>query len=165
MGKGKGGGRKTTLATMDAPSTAIEQYFNQLINMRLLSQVVVSDRQGNTIVACFGNSSLDATQSNSNPLPSASLGEEEVMMESNVVLSGARCFQNLEQLQAGTPSYISAQYHDAVVVQTMNRNCLLTLVGSRAQGHFVGGLLSLLPQIRATPVYVELENKVEECFQ
>lgn len=141
---------------MDAPGTAVEQYFNQLIHMRLLTQVVVSDKQGNTILACFG----------APPAAGSDGQDEELLMESNVTVSGARYFQNLEQLQLGTPTYITAQYHDAAVVQLMEAcGAMLTLIGSRAKGHFTGGLLSLVPQIRRTPVYMELLRKVEECTQ
>lgn len=170
-------------------STAIEQYFNQLINMRLLTQIVISDRQGNTILTCFGHADGDqggatsdvgrkdqnSSGRNSNAhsghmsvsMTSASPGqtEEEIWVESNVVLSAARCFQNLEQLALGTPRYISAQYHNAVVVQTVDRSCLISLVGSRAHGHCIGGLLSVLSQIRNTSVYNELAVKVQECFR
>lgn len=87
-------------------------------------------------------------------------------MESNVTLSGARCFQNLEQLQLGVPAYIATQYHDAVVVQVMESGgCILTLIGSRSKGHCTGGLLTLLPEIRSSSVYVELLQKVEVCTQ
>ena len=143
---------------MEGPGTAVEQYFNQLIHMRLLSQVVVSDKQGNTILACFGPPASFMNDGDGQ--------EEELPMESNVALSGARDFQNLEQLQLGTPTYITAQYHDAVVVQLMEPGgCILTLLGSRAKGHFTGGLLSLVPQIHRTAVYAELLRKVEDCMQ
>lgn len=146
---------------MEAACTAVEQYFNQLIYMRLLSQVVISDKQGDTVFFCCGPPAAmmgDADAAND--------GQDEEMMESNVTLSGARCFQNLEQLQLGTPTYITAQYHDAVVVQVMEPDtCILTLVGSRAKGHFTGGLLSLVEQIRANPVYSDMLQKVEECVQ
>ncbi|KAG5501813.1 hypothetical protein JKF63_04082 [Porcisia hertigi] len=150
---------------MDAPGTAVEQYFNHLIHMRLLTQVVVSDKQGNTILACF--STPAAMEGDVNGSSGSVDGQEdELPIESNVVLSGARYFQNLEQLQLGTPNYITAQYHDAVVVQLMESGGLiLTLIGSRARGHFAGGLLSLVPQIRSTAVYTELLRKVEECLQ
>lgn len=149
---------------MDGPRTAVEQYFNQLIHMRLLTQVVVSDKQGNTVLACFGPPTAAVQDGDGNALDDGQ--EEEPPMESNVTLSGARYFQNLEQLQLGTPSYITAQYHDAMVVQLMEPGgCILTLIGSRAKGHFTGGLLSLVPQIHRTTVYTELLRKVEECVQ
>lgn len=163
---------------MDAPGTAIEQYFNHLIHMQLLSQVIISDRQGNTILACFGHSpgrdgaggSAAAAASTAGGYGSGGAAgddgtEEDMLMESNVALSGARCYQNLDQLQLGVPSYISAQYHDGVVVQTLDRNCLLSLIGSRSKGHYVGGLLALLPQIQSTDVYREIVEKVDGCFQ
>ncbi|ORC87634.1 uncharacterized protein TM35_000212400 [Trypanosoma theileri] len=149
---------------MEAPATAIEQYFNQLIHMRLLTQVVVSDRHGNSIVACTGDSQM--------PEDSEVATNEDVynndddFIVSNVVISGARCFQNFEQLQLGSPEYISLQYHDNTVVQILDGECcMLTLIGARSQGHCVGGLLVLLPQIRATEAYQELLKKTEECFQ
>ncbi|AYU79656.1 hypothetical protein conserved [Leishmania donovani] len=150
---------------MDAPGTAVEQYFNQLIHMCLLTQVVVSDKQGNTILACFGTPG--AMGGDVNGVSGSGDGQEdELPMESNVTVSGARYFQNLEQLQLGTPTYITAQYHDAVVVQLMEPGgSILTLIGSRAKGHFTGGLLSLVPQIHSTAVYTELLRKVEECTQ
>ncbi|KPA86775.1 hypothetical protein ABB37_00842 [Leptomonas pyrrhocoris] len=157
---------------MDAPGTALEQYFNQLIHMRLLAQVVVSDKQGNTILACFGspdstmNDGAGAGDGNNHNGGGEGQDEEEWQTESNVTVSGARYFQNLEQLQLGTPTYITAQYHDAVVVQLMEPGgCILTLIGSRAKGQFTGGLLSLVPQIRRTTVYTELLRKVEDCMQ
>ncbi|KAG5476628.1 hypothetical protein CUR178_03801 [Leishmania enriettii] len=144
---------------MDAPGTAVEQYFNQLIHMRLLTQVVVSDKQGNTILACFGTPGTAGGGSGGGQ-------EDELPMESNVVVSGARYFQNLEQLRLGIPTCVTAQYHDAVVVQRMESGgAILTLIGSRAKGHFTGGLLSLVPQIHSTAVYAELLEKVEECTQ
>ncbi|AIN99169.1 hypothetical protein LPMP_260550 [Leishmania panamensis] len=150
---------------MDAPGTAVEQYFNQLIHMRLLTQVVVSDKQGNTILACFGTPG--SMGGDVNGISGSGDGQEgEPPMESNVTVSGARYFQNLEQLQLGTPTYITAQYHDAVVVQLMESGgSILTLIGSRARGHCTGGLLSLVPQIHSTAVYTELLRKVEECVQ
>jgi len=158
---------------MEPPGTAIEQYLNHLIHMRLLSQAVVSDRQGNTVLACFGAQpahSPDAdggdNMRNSGAVLDAQQEEEELPMESNVTLSGARCFQNLEQLQLGTPNYIATQYHDAVVVQVVEKGgCILTLIGNRSKGHYTGGLMTLLPQIRSTIVYVELLQKVEMCTQ
>lgn len=161
---------------MDSPGTAIEQFFNHLIHMRLLSQVVLSDRQGNTILTCFGPPPLSVIPSPSDQLDGGygtpdgditadGLGDEEGPMESNVVLSGARCFQSMDQLHLGQPAYISAQYHDAVVVQSLEKCCLLTLIGTRSHGHCVGGLLGLLPQIRRSPVYAELVAKVEDCFR
>ncbi|EAN86753.1 hypothetical protein C3747_4g3547c [Trypanosoma cruzi] len=149
---------------MEGPVTAVEQYFNQLINMRLLTQVVVSDRQGNTIMACFGSSKQPEGQEGAANDGTSGV-DDDLTIESNVVLSGAHCFQNLEQLQLGIPSYISLQYHDATVVQSLDGCCMLTLIGCRSQGHFVGGLLVLLPQIRATPAYRELLEKTQECFQ
>ncbi|KPI85057.1 hypothetical protein ABL78_5895 [Leptomonas seymouri] len=155
---------------MEAPGTAVEQYFNQLIHMRLLTQVVVSDKQGDTILACFEPpaqmmNDSDGTGEGNNNGGSVD-GQEEELMESNVTVSGARYFQNLEQLQLGTPAYITAQYHDAVVVQLMEPGgCILTLIGSRAMGHFAGGLLALVPQIHRTTVYTELLQKVEEFVQ
>ncbi|RNF27280.1 uncharacterized protein Tco025E_00471 [Trypanosoma conorhini] len=149
---------------MEGPVTAVEQYFNQLINLRLLTQVVVSDRQGNTIMACFGSPKLPEGQEGAAHDASYG-GDDDLTIESNVVLSGARCFQNLEQLQLGVPAYISLQYHDATVVQALDGCCMLTLIGCRSQGHFVGGLLVLLPQIRSTEVYQELLSKTQECFQ
>ncbi|CCW64108.1 unnamed protein product [Phytomonas sp. EM1] len=183
------------------PGTAIEQYFNQLIQMGLVSQLVLSDRQGNTILSCFGltpaaptktegipkRGSLNNMMSSAMPNPPPTYGgarnrkdvpveaseedvtntaaEEDMPMESNVVLSGARCFQNLEQLQLGVPLYVSAQYHDAVVVQALDKSCFLTLIGYRSQGHCVGGLLVLIPQIQKSTVYHEIIAKVEKCFQ
>ncbi|GET89415.1 hypothetical protein, conserved [Leishmania tarentolae] len=150
---------------MDTPSTAVEQYFNQLIHMCLLTQVVVSDKQGNTILACFGTPGAMGGGVNGGS-GSGDGQEDELPMESNVTVSGARYFQNLEQLQLGTPTYITTQYHDAVVVQLMEPGgSILTLIGSRAKGHFTGGLLSLVPQIHNTAVYTELLRKVEECTQ
>jgi hypothetical protein len=154
---------------MDSPGTAVEQYFNELIHMCLLTQVVVSDKQGNTVLACFGPpaSALDDGDDGVGGGNGAGdVQEEELQTESNVTLSGARYFQNLEQLRLGTPTYITAQYHDAVVVQLMEPGgCILTLIGSRAKGHFTGGLLSLVPQIHRTKVYTELLRKVEDCVQ
>ncbi|KAG5476360.1 hypothetical protein LSCM1_04062 [Leishmania martiniquensis] len=150
---------------MDAPGTAVEQYFNQLIHMRLLTQVVVSDKQGNTILACFGTPGM-VSGGTGGASGSGDGQEDELPIESNVAVSGARYFQNLEQLRLGTPTHITAQYHDAVVVQLMESGgVILTLIGSRAKGHFTGGLLSLVPQIHSAAVYTELLQKVEECTQ
>ncbi|KAK7201178.1 hypothetical protein NESM_000179200 [Novymonas esmeraldas] len=147
---------------MDPPGTAIEQYFNQLIHMRLLTQVVVSDKEGNTILACFGvPGSTDGGEGRSDGQE-----EEDMPMESNVTVSAARYFSNLDQLQLGVPSYITAQYHDAVVVQVKEPGgAILSLLGSRAKGHFTGGLLALVPQIHSTSVYKELLRMVEKCTQ
>ncbi|CAD2215427.1 hypothetical protein, conserved [Angomonas deanei] len=153
--------------------TAIEQYLNQLINLLLVSQVVISDKQGNTVLACFGSSEKSCITLPDRKGPHA--GEKTLdkpddnadtadMMESNVVLSGSRSFQVMDQLRIPTPRYILSQYHDAVVVQTLDQHCLLTLIGHRSEGHFAGGLLALLPQIRATPAYQEIIHKVSECF-
>ncbi|CCW70200.1 unnamed protein product [Phytomonas sp. Hart1] len=185
----------------NAPGTAIEQYLNQLIQMGLVSQLVLSDRQGNTILSCFGptpsvpakttdeflrgaSSNLTSSAMPNPPLPygggrsgkgmtlepstedlTNAAAEEAMPIESNVVLSGARCFQNLEQLQLGVPLYISAQYHDAVVVQALDKCAFLTLIGYRSQGHCIGGLLTLIPQIRESSVYHEIAAKLEKCFQ
>ncbi|KEG07631.1 hypothetical protein DQ04_09231030 [Trypanosoma grayi] len=146
---------------MEGPGTAIEQYFNRLIDMRLLTQVVVSDRQGNTIVACFGTPQL--AEVGDDVANGDAYAAEDQMMESNVVLSGARCFQSMEQLRLDVPSYISLQYHDDVVVQSLDGCCMLTLIGCRSHGHFVGGLLVLLGQIRASGIYQELLEKTQEC--
>ncbi|KAH9598529.1 hypothetical protein LSM04_002509 [Trypanosoma melophagium] len=149
---------------MEGPAAAIEQYFNQLINMRLLTQVVVSDRQGNSIVACTGDSQIP--EDNEGATNEDAYNTEDDFIVSNVVVSGARCFQNFEQLQLGSPEYISLQYHDNTVVQILDGECcMLTLIGARSQGHYVGGLLVLLPQIRATAAYQELLEKTQECFQ
>lgn len=152
---------------MEAPGTAIEQCFNQLIQLRLLSQVVISDKLGSTILACFGptgNSGGGGSDAASGS-GTETIEDDAMPIESNVVLSGARCYQHLEQLGLGQPSFISAQYHDAMVVQTVNRSVLLTLIGHRSQGHTVGGLLALIPQMEGVAVYQELLRKVEECYQ
>ncbi|SCU71936.1 uncharacterized protein TEOVI_000351800 [Trypanosoma equiperdum] len=151
------------MSTMDVPGTAIEQYFNQLIQMRLLTQVIVSDTRGDTTVACLMGLEHggDAVVSSSED----TYGVAESVMESNVALSGARCFQNLDQLNLGVPLYVSFQYHDDVVVQTLDGCCMLTLIGSRSQGHFVGGLLTLLDQIRSCEAYQELLTQTQLCFR
>lgn len=154
-------------STMDVLGTAIEQYFNQLIHLRMLSQVVVSDRQGNTVLACFG-----PTPGGNGLGPSGASGsamdemeDDSMPIESNVVLSGARCFQHLDQLGLGVPGFISSQYHDAAVVQAVDGSVMLTLIGNRSQGHAVGGLIALIPQIKKAVSYQELLQKVEECYQ
>ncbi|KAG8348105.1 hypothetical protein ERJ75_000869000 [Trypanosoma vivax] len=148
---------------MDGPCTAIEQYFNHLIKMRLVSQIVVSDTQGDTTVACLSSTApVDDTNSSA---PKDEYMTVDPGVESNVVISGARCFQNMDQLNLGTPFYINFQYRDSVVVQAVDGCCILTLIGSRSQGHFVGCLLALLHQIRASVVYQELLTKTQECFQ
>lgn len=140
----------------EVPITAIEQYFNRLIDMQLLSQVVITDKEGCTIIGCFGPFADGEDLS--------SIAEDEIR-ESNVVLSSARCFQNLEQLSLGTPEYISAQYHDAIVLQTQEQNTLLTLIGYRSKGHCLGDLLALLPQIRSNTSFQELMQTVGELLQ
>nr|CCD15384.1 unnamed protein product [Trypanosoma congolense IL3000] len=145
-----------------APGTAIEQYFNELIKMGLLTQVIVSDTRGDTTVACLGSVEHEEVVGSSSE---EAYGVCDNVMESNVAISGARCFQNMDQLDLGLPSYISFQYYDNVVVQTLDGCCMLTLIGCRSQGHFVGGLLSLLDQIRSCEVYRELLAKTQACYR
>ncbi|EPY26874.1 hypothetical protein STCU_01898 [Strigomonas culicis] len=153
---------------MEEPSTAqplILQYYNRLINMRLLSQVVVSDKQGKTILCCFGEPQPSRSDADSELSGGGGNdGEEDMPIESNVVLSGVSTFQMLDQLHLGAPKYISAQYRDTVVVQTMDDTVMLTLIGHRSQGHFVGGLLALLPQMKSNRAYEDLINQVKACF-
>eukprot|EP00796_Vickermania_ingenoplastis_P009179 gene9179-6456_t len=128
--------------------SALEQYFQHLQQLNLLSQALISDGQGATILAVH-----DGTNA---------MNEEAENMESNVALSGVRLFSSLDQLELGRPAYIHAQFHDSVVVHMMEGNIMLTVIGNRSLGHCAGSMISIAKQICAATVY---QDALAECKQ
>lgn len=136
---------------MEPVEYGLEQYLMHLRHLNVVKQVIVSDTQGNTIICALDDVGCDEKESTS--------------YESNVVLSGARFFTILDHLSLGVPSYIHSQFHDAVVVQSLDRACLLTLIGSRAEGHCVGSLLSVMSQLKQSELWSSAVDDLSAVVQ
>lgn len=135
--------------------SALEQYFTHFVHLCLVKQIIISD--------CHGNSILSILE---DPVDDTNVEQADfsASQESNVTLSGARFFASLDQMEMGTPAFIHAQFHNAVVVQLMEGNCLLTVIGARSQGHCVGGILSVAEQIKKSSVYQLALKDIAACM-
>lgn len=129
--------------------TAVEIYFQQLLNAREVSQIIISDLQGRIIMVGAPSSAAD--------------GGEEVLTEgdTNVVISGARAVTNFKGLGLGVPQFIASQFHDSMSVQFVEGASLVTLVGARSQDHCIGGLIALAQNMRtAVAPFRDMVNAV-----
>lgn len=141
-------------ATQESPDTeqrlAIVQFFEHLLALNMVSQIILTDRNGKLILSTF-----DFREENNqyyNPL---------LHEESGVVVSASKLFDALEGLRQKKPACIHAQFHNAIVVQVMEYGVLLTVIGERSKGHFIGGLLSATEKIRTSAVFIDAAKNIE----
>jgi hypothetical protein len=144
---------------MDEQTTAIEAFFHQLIRCREICEVVISNRRGQTVInfdvrsanaSAFHTGSVDEAQ------PPQLGAQDPDARESNAGISGSRAFATLEQLAVAVPVHIAVQYHDNILVQFIDGPCLVSLIGRRSEDQCIGGLISVIPQVRAAHAFREL---------
>lgn len=138
----------------DAPDSeqrlAIEQFFDHLLALNMVSQIILTDRYGRLIFSVFD--ARPPTDKYCNPL---------LFEESNVVVSAGKLFDALEDLRQKMPVYMHAQFHNAIVVQVRECGTLLTVIGERAKGHFMGGVLATVEMIRSSKVFLDAVKRIQ----
>eukprot|EP00758_Cryptobia_borreli_P001070 Tbor_TRINITY_DN1909_c0_g1::TRINITY_DN1909_c0_g1_i1::g.3507::m.3507 len=101
-------------------TTAIEKYFNKLIDANTANSIVLSDIEGKPIIECFGSMDEDGAMQCDGSLPYPSVGTDDycegTQYASNCVISAGKSVAMFKRLQLGVPSYIAAQYHDQICV-------------------------------------------------
>lgn len=115
-------------------ATAVEEYFNKVIDNNEATSAVITDVFGGTVVECFGTKEMD-----------------DSLFASNVVISAQKTVALYEQLRLDIPSIISAQYKEQIVVQHVEEALVVTLIGSSVKGHTVGSLMSLMQSVLTAP--------------
>lgn len=136
----------------DDELSALEQYLGHLRHLNRFTDVILSDHHGNTIFSV-----LDDPEEDDN--------REYTSLESNVVISGAKLFTSLDQLELGKPRYIQAQFHNAVVVQALDGIFMITVIGMRSKGHCSGSLICAVDLIRSSEVFRNALRDYEAYMQ
>ena len=122
-------------------ATAVEAYFNALIDHDEVTSAVITDVFGGTVVECFGTKDAD-----------------DGLFASNAVISAQRTVTMMEQLRLPLPPSISAQYRGQVLVQHLEESLVVTLVGASDKGHTIGSLKGVMGAVLKAPaVYGCLE--------
>lgn len=134
----------------DEQRLAIEQFFDHLLALNMVSQIILTDRYGRLILSVFDYRAQN--EQFYHPL---------LNQESNVVVSASKLFDALEDLRQKNPICMHAQFHNALVVQVMECGTLLTVIGEKAKGHFMGGLLCTVEMIRTSKVFLNAVKRIE----
>lgn len=100
----------------------IEIYLSQLVLAREASQIVVSNYEGLTIVCALSDPNIGPQDTTAKGI--VTLSNQDPTSDSagsNVAISGARSMAMFSDLGLMVPSFLTAHYHDHIVVQCLVR--------------------------------------------